>query len=407
MRGTRHTGRERHQDAAFARRPRHDGTPVRKRRMLRAAVTVAAAGAAVTLPIGSQALAQLNPVVLKRLGLDSATLSRVKAYDRYRTREARQRERARTALTFARRQVGKPYRWGAAGPSGYDCSGLAMASWRRAGVTLPRVTYSQYASVKRKVRLRHLRPGDLIFFHGRSHVGIYLGHGRYLHAPYTGARIRVDRLDRGRRRQFAGAVRPGAPAYRKWSPSIRELVDKIDRMGAKRDAAKQRPPDTDAQPKSDAMDFDMPMAFRKNRPSHSSPRSPGKALAPGSDGRTLQKPKHGPARGRSGPDEPEQGRQHDQEQGQEHSQEHGRQPRLENSRVRENSPAHAREHADERVQEQGQELRWEHGSVRGSVTDPDHDPAPASGRDNEAPAEPDTGSRVWTTLAEPSPSGDG
>ncbi|TDD31135.1 hypothetical protein E1287_27610 [Actinomadura sp. KC06] len=232
---------------------------VRKQRMLRTAVTLTVTGLALAVPTGSQALAALNPAVLKRLHLDSATLKKVQAYDRYRTREAAQREGASKALAFARKQIGKPYRWGAEGPGGYDCSGLAMASWRKAGVKLPRVTHAQYRQVKRKVALKDLKPGDLVFFRGRNHVGLYVGNGRYLHAPYTGARVRIDKLNARRKKQFAGAVRPGAPAYKEWSPSVKELVEKIDRMSADKRTAhkppdKQRtpqiPPPSDTLPKS-------------------------------------------------------------------------------------------------------------------------------------------------------------
>ncbi|WP_207936962.1 C40 family peptidase [Actinomadura sp. KC216] len=227
--------------------------------MLRTAVTVSVTGLALAVPTGSQALAALNPAVLKSLHLDSATLKKVQAYDRYRTREASQREGASKALAFARKQIGKPYRWGAEGPGGYDCSGLAMAAWRKAGVKLPRVTHAQYRQVKRKVALKGLKPGDLVFFRNRNHVGLYVGKGRYLHAPYTGARVRIDKLDARRKRQFAGAVRPGAPAYKEWSPSVKELVEKIDRMGSDERVAnkppdKQRtphiPPPSDTLPKS-------------------------------------------------------------------------------------------------------------------------------------------------------------
>ncbi|TYK42678.1 NlpC/P60 family protein [Actinomadura decatromicini] len=216
---------------------------VRKQRALRAAVTAAATGFVLAAPLSSHALAELNPTVLRSMHLDSATLKKVRAYDAYRTREAGQRHRAKRAISFARRQIGKPYRWGADGPSGYDCSGLAMAAWRRGGVHLPRVTYAQYRGVRRKVGLSDLKPGDLIFFHGRSHVGMYVGNGRFLHAPHAGARVRIDKLGGTRKRQFAGAVRPGAPAYREWSASVKELVRKIDRMSAQEEEADQKPPD--------------------------------------------------------------------------------------------------------------------------------------------------------------------
>ncbi|WP_239067705.1 C40 family peptidase [Actinomadura bangladeshensis] len=242
--------------------------------MLLAALTATATGLALTVPLGAPAHAALNPVVLKSLHLDSATLEKVQAYDKYRTREANQREKASRALRFARKQIGKPYKWGADGPSSYDCSGLAMAAWRKAGVTLPRVTYAQYRKVDRKVKYGNLEPGDLIFFHGRSHVGLYVGHGRFLHAPHSGARVRINKIGKRRKQQFAGAVRPGAPAYREWSASVRELVEKIDRMSAEKRADKKPPdkertphipPPSDSLPKSDR---NPPMTAPGHTPAH-------------------------------------------------------------------------------------------------------------------------------------------
>ncbi|GAA4241635.1 hypothetical protein GCM10022254_71250 [Actinomadura meridiana] len=236
---------------AFAGHAAHARGGVRKQRTLRTVVAVTATGLAsglvLTAPMGAEAQAALNPTVLRGLHLDSATQKKVQAYDKYRTREETQREHADEALAFARKQLGKPYRWGADGPSGYDCSGLAMAAWREAGVKIPRVTYSQYRQVKRKVSLKDLEPGDLVFFHGRSHVGIYTGNERFLHAPHSGARVRIDKLGKRRKRQFAGAVRPGAPAYKEWSPSVKELVEKIDRMSAEK-RADHKPPDKSRTP---------------------------------------------------------------------------------------------------------------------------------------------------------------
>lgn len=119
-------------------------------------------------------------------------------------------------MRFAYRQLGKPYRWGAAGPQAYDCSGLAVASWRKAGARLPRISTQQYRAVGRKVARHRLRPGDLMFFHGRGHVGIYVGRGRYIHSPRSGRTVSIDKFDGHRRRAFSGAVRPGAPRYRTW-----------------------------------------------------------------------------------------------------------------------------------------------------------------------------------------------
>ncbi|MBH1935977.1 C40 family peptidase [Streptomyces sp. AV19] len=113
--------------------------------------------------------------------------------------------RAGQAVAFAYRALGKPYVWGATGPSGYDCSGLTQAAWRSAGVSLPRTTYTQINSGHRVARDR-LAPGDLVFFYsGVSHVGLYVGDGKMIHAPHPGAPVSVSGIDT---MPFAGAVRP-------------------------------------------------------------------------------------------------------------------------------------------------------------------------------------------------------
>ena len=106
---------------------------------------------------------------------------------------------AHRASTFTAQMVGKPYRTGGAAPAtGFDCSGLVQFSFRQAGVILPRSTAQQRHAAER-VRVSHLRHGDLVFFdlQGKknSHVGIYVGDGQFVHAPSTGKRVRKDRLD--------------------------------------------------------------------------------------------------------------------------------------------------------------------------------------------------------------------
>ncbi|GAA3445631.1 hypothetical protein Pve01_05770 [Planomonospora venezuelensis] len=125
-------------------------------------------------------------------------------------RAARQKARAAKAVSTARKQIGDPYRWGATGPGSFDCSGLVQYSWRSAGVRLPRISHSQYRAVRKKVSWRSLRPGDLLFFRGKGHVGIYVGKGRMVHSPSSGKTVRIVRLKGYYRSSFAGAVRPGA-----------------------------------------------------------------------------------------------------------------------------------------------------------------------------------------------------
>ena len=108
------------------------------------------------------------------------------------------------ALRAAAAELGKAYQWGATGPSRFDCSGLTSFAFRQAGITLPRSS-SQQALVGRPVAFADLRPGDLVFFYNPvSHVGIYAGDGKMIHAPQTGDVVRYQTVNT---RTFAGARR--------------------------------------------------------------------------------------------------------------------------------------------------------------------------------------------------------
>jgi hypothetical protein len=116
-------------------------------------------------------------------------------------------------VVYALAQRNKPYRWGHEGPDAFDCSGLAWAAWRAAGLRWPRLTADGQWRRGPRVRGR-LRPGDLVFFHTRrmpagraGHVGVYLGDRRMVEAPAPGARVRIGSADRP---GFLGATRPGA-----------------------------------------------------------------------------------------------------------------------------------------------------------------------------------------------------
>lgn len=99
--------------------------------------------------------------------------------------------RALQAVRFALAQVGKPYVWGAAGPGSYDCSGLTMASWASAGVSLPHSAADQY-NYGTHVSLNALEPGDLIFMYQPiGHVTIYIGNGLMVSAPTEGENVSV------------------------------------------------------------------------------------------------------------------------------------------------------------------------------------------------------------------------
>jgi cell wall-associated NlpC family hydrolase len=101
---------------------------------------------------------------------------------------------AAAAVAFARAQVGKPYCYGGAGMSCYDCSGLTMMAWRQAGISLPHSSAAQY-NVGRRISASELQPGDLIFYYSPiSHVSIYIGGGQRISATHTGDYVRVQSL---------------------------------------------------------------------------------------------------------------------------------------------------------------------------------------------------------------------
>ncbi|MER6945586.1 C40 family peptidase [Nonomuraea sp. NPDC000554] len=122
---------------------------------------------------------------------------------------SRQMAKARKAVAVAKEQVGDPYRFGGTGPGSFDCSGLVQYAWKKAGVKIPRVTNSQFARIKKKISWKSLKPGDLMFFRGLGHVGMYVGHGKMIHSPRTGESVRIDKLGGWRKASFVGAVRPG------------------------------------------------------------------------------------------------------------------------------------------------------------------------------------------------------
>ncbi|WND38887.1 C40 family peptidase [Streptomyces sp. BB1-1-1] len=103
---------------------------------------------------------------------------------------------ATKALKIAASKKGAPYKWGAVGPSRFDCSGLTLYSFKKAGKKLPRTAAQQYNKT-RHISAKNRKTGDLVFFHsGRSiyHVGIYAGKGKIWHAPKTGDVVRLQKI---------------------------------------------------------------------------------------------------------------------------------------------------------------------------------------------------------------------
>ena len=96
-------------------------------------------------------------------------------------------------VEIARRYLGTPYRWAGASPSGFDCSGFVMYVYSRVGIQLPHSSWMLWG-VGKPVARKDLRPGDIVFFRGRGHVGIYVGRGRFIHSPQTGDVVRIQRI---------------------------------------------------------------------------------------------------------------------------------------------------------------------------------------------------------------------
>ena len=100
------------------------------------------------------------------------------------------------AVGVAMAQIGKPYVWAAAGPDSFDCSGLVAYAFGAVGKPLPHSTYALYG-MGVPVSRDQLQPGDLVFFDGLGHVGIYIGGGQFVHAPHTGDVVKVSSLGEG------------------------------------------------------------------------------------------------------------------------------------------------------------------------------------------------------------------
>ncbi len=115
---------------------------------------------------------------------------------------------AQQAVAFAYAQLGKPYVWGATGPDSYDCSGLVMAAWASAGISIPRDTYEQWAALPH-VPMSSIQPGDLIYFDGVGHVAIYVGSNMIIDAPQPGEYVeKVSLSSSWYAANLDGAARP-------------------------------------------------------------------------------------------------------------------------------------------------------------------------------------------------------
>jgi cell wall-associated NlpC family hydrolase len=110
-------------------------------------------------------------------------------------------------VDYAKRFRGIRYVYGGTSPrSGFDCSGFVRFVYSHFGVSLAHSSYAQFATGRRVTRWA-LKPGDLVFFHGLGHVGIYVGNGRFIHAPHSGTRVRIESMRGWYGSRFDGARR--------------------------------------------------------------------------------------------------------------------------------------------------------------------------------------------------------
>jgi cell wall-associated NlpC family hydrolase len=104
------------------------------------------------------------------------------------------------------RYLGTPYVWGGASPSGFDCSGFTMYVYAQVGVSLPHSAAGQYA-MGSPVARSELAPGDLVFFNGLGHVGLYIGGNQMIHSPHTGDVVKISSLTGWYASTYVGARR--------------------------------------------------------------------------------------------------------------------------------------------------------------------------------------------------------
>jgi len=112
-----------------------------------------------------------------------------------------------TLVRYARRYLGVPYSYGGTSPrSGFDCSGFTRFVYAHFGIALPHYSGAQFG-MGRRVPRAALRPGDLLFFDGLGHVGLYVGGGRFIHAPHTGTRVSIASISGWYAGRYDGARR--------------------------------------------------------------------------------------------------------------------------------------------------------------------------------------------------------
>ena len=161
-----------------------------------------------TKKVHDQQLIQAYNILVKQPAIKSAAARKLVI-----TKKQSNRTPQINAVLVAKKQINKKYRWGGTNPlTGFDCSGLMQFAYKASKVHIPRTAAAQYKHTKR-VSKKNLQTGDLIFFHTRrtrarvNHVGLYLGGGKFIHAPRRGKLVSVSDLNSYWRRKAVGAGR--------------------------------------------------------------------------------------------------------------------------------------------------------------------------------------------------------
>ena len=152
------------------------------------------------LPQGGSSARSVDALTIGATKVGASVVSSDKA-----TTKKKRKTKGAKALAFAKRQLGDRYRYGGTGPSSWDCSGLTRGAWKHAGKKIPRTSQGQ-SRYGKKVAQSNLRKGDLVFFYsGKSHVGIYAGRGKVIHASRPGKPVAYIKM---KYMPYAGARRP-------------------------------------------------------------------------------------------------------------------------------------------------------------------------------------------------------
>lgn len=162
-----------------------------------ASLSIVSANTVLADPANNQDTTSTDIVVNSNSDNNSANLNNMNNDSDVKTAKDQAQIKRDKVVNQAAKEIGKPYVWGATGPSSFDCSGLTQYTYKHAiGKVLPRTTYTQ-VNLGTRVSMKNLKKGDLLFWGPKNapyHVGIYAGNGQYIHAPQPGQNVRKQAL---------------------------------------------------------------------------------------------------------------------------------------------------------------------------------------------------------------------